>query len=79
MTQDENASDIRAVVVFFEAKAKEPELYVRSSDTPKIVDAYDDEPGITLKKSEYVACVRFLKAGIDPSWMIVNNKKVHIP
>jgi hypothetical protein len=75
---NEATSKLASVVLFYEDQ--EPELYVRNSDTPEIVEgAYRPENGVNLKKTDYVVCVRWERPPKDPSWMIVNNKRVHMP
>lgn len=73
---NEVTSKLAAVVLFWEDEPAK--LYVRNADDPAIVDAYLPESNVNLKRTDYVVCVRYERPPQDPSWMIINNKSVHI-
>lgn len=70
-----SASSPAAVVVFYESM--EPDTFLLPSNDPEIVAQYTPVENCKLRKTDYVVCVQYDVAGADPSWMIINNKRVH--
>ena len=77
-TQVRKKKRLCAVVAFYEDQ--EPELFLpkfgRSTVSLPPGEGYKPEK-CTLTRSDYAVCVQFTKSGGDPSWTIINGKRVH--